>query len=176
VKRIFILKSMLFTDSLLHCTASESTYIMANIFDKQANGSILDRLEKLTPDSKPLWGKMTVSQMLWHCQKPIEVLTGKLPLKGGLLGFLFGKMAKNNFLRDKGFGKNSPTHPKFRTKDEPDFEHEKAELMAMIATLGEMGAESIGIDKHPFFGPMTDEEWSMLMYLHLDHHLKQFGV
>ncbi|RZJ28611.1 MAG: DUF1569 domain-containing protein, partial [Flavobacterium sp.] len=28
----------------------------------------------------------------------------------------------------------------------------------------------------PFFGPMTNQEWGMLMYLHLDHHLKQFDA
>ena len=29
---------------------------------------------------------------------------------------------------------------------------------------------------HPFFGKMTAEEWGMLGYKHLDHHLKQFDV
>jgi hypothetical protein len=149
---------------------------MANIFDSQANANILARLEKLTPETQPQWGKMTVSQMLLHCQKPIEVLTGKLALKGGLLGFLFGKMAKNNFLKSRGFSKNSPTHPKFRIAGEPDFQQEKATLLGMVGALGELGTKSISTQKHPFFGPMTDEQWGLLMYLHLDHHLKQFGV
>lgn len=149
---------------------------MEDIFDTQDNQSVLDRLAKLTPEMHPLWGKMTVSQMLVHCQKPIDVLTGKLQLKGGLLGFLFGKMAKNNFLKMRGFGKSSPTHPKFKIKDEPDFVTEKNVLITMVETLGKLGPESIGIDKHPFFGPMTNQEWGSLMYLHLDHHLKQFGV
>ncbi|HLA54680.1 MAG TPA: hypothetical protein VK623_01150, partial [Flavobacterium sp.] len=92
---------------------------MTNIFDKEANKDLVDRLEKLTPDAQPLWGKMNVSQMLWHCQKPIEVTMGKMPLKGGLLGFLFGKMAKNNFLKNRGFSKNSPTHPYFKTTETP---------------------------------------------------------
>jgi hypothetical protein len=29
---------------------------------------------------------------------------------------------------------------------------------------------------HPFFGPMTQQEWETLMWKHLDHHLRQFGV
>ena len=149
---------------------------MKDIFNPQDNLDIAQRLGQLTPESKPLWGKMTVSQMLVHCQKPIEVMTGKLPLKGGLLGFLFGKMAKNNFLKIQGFGKNSPTHPLFRVKNEPDFETEKRQLLDMVATMGQLGTNSIAIDKHPFFGPMTHEEWGSLMYIHLDHHLKQFGV
>ena len=117
-----------------------------------------------------------MAQMLVHCQKPIEVMTGKLQLKRGLLGFLFGKMAKNNFLKMQGFGKNSPTHPLFRVKNDADFDTEKQQLLDMVAAMGELGTNSIAIDKHPFFGPMTHEEWGSLMYIHLDHHLKQFGV
>ena len=32
------------------------------------------------------------------------------------------------------------------------------------------------LEGHPFFGAMTSEEWSVLMYKHLDHHLRQFGA
>ena len=149
---------------------------MEDIFNKDDNQNIVERLNNLTAESQPLWGKMAVSQMLVHCQKPIDVLTGKLQLKGGLLGFLFGKMAKNNFLKMRGFGKNAPTHPKFKIKDSPDFVSQRDLLVSMVETLGSLGPESIAIERHPFFGPMTNEEWGSLMYLHLDHHLKQFGV
>lgn len=149
---------------------------MEDIFNSQDNQNVVERLKKLTPESQPLWGMMTVSQMLVHCQKPIDVLTGKLLLKGGLLGFLFGKMAKNNFLKMRGFSKSAPTHPKFKIKDAPDFEKERNTLVTMVETMGDLGAESIGIDKHPFFGKMTTQEWGSLMYIHLDHHLKQFNV
>ena len=29
---------------------------------------------------------------------------------------------------------------------------------------------------HPIFGPMTDAEWMRWGYLHMDHHLRQFGA
>ena len=29
---------------------------------------------------------------------------------------------------------------------------------------------------HSFFGRLVPEEWAVLMYKHLDHHLRQFGV
>jgi hypothetical protein len=28
---------------------------------------------------------------------------------------------------------------------------------------------------HPFFGPMSREDWLRWGYLHADHHLRQFG-
>jgi uncharacterized protein DUF1569 len=30
--------------------------------------------------------------------------------------------------------------------------------------------------RHPIFGRMTDEEWLRWGYLHMDHHLRQFGA
>lgn len=41
---------------------------MGSLFNAEDNNSIRKRINKLTPDSKPLWGKMNVSQMLAHLQ------------------------------------------------------------------------------------------------------------
>ena len=29
---------------------------------------------------------------------------------------------------------------------------------------------------HPAFGPLPNWEWGRMVYLHIDHHFKQFGV
>ena len=149
---------------------------MANIFDKEANAQLLERLGKLTADTKPAWGKMTVSQMVVHCQKPLDVAVGKLVLSGGLLGLLFGKMAKNSFIKNRSFSRNSPTAPQFKIGGTPDFETEKETLMSIVEAFGRIGPDIITNKKHPFFGVMTDEEWGILHYIHLDHHLVQFGL
>ncbi len=147
-----------------------------NIFNTEDNRNILTRLEMLSAASKPLWGKMNVSQMLLHCQKPLDVATGKLVLKHGLIGWLFGKMAKKSILKKVGFGKNSPTAPEFKITDIPDFEKEKKVLIDLVTEFGQKGPAVIVNKKHPFFGMMSDEEWGMLQYIHLDHHLKQFRL
>ena len=146
-----------------------------NIFDLEANVGLVRRLEQLTPQSKPIWGKMSVCQMLKHCQKPMDVAEGKLNIKGGILGFLFGKMAKNNFLKGD-FKRNSPTAAEFKIVGEPDYDTEWNVLMRMITKFREKGPDVIVNKKHPIFGEMTEEEWGVLNYKHLDHHLKQFGV
>lgn len=149
---------------------------MTNIFDKEDNAELLNRLQELTSESKPLWGKMTAAQMVLHAQRPLEVALGTLMLKGGLLGFLFGKMAKNSFLKKLAFSKNSPTAPQFKINFAPDFEKEKNELIRIVSEFGNTGPAIIANKHHPFFGEMTDEEWGKLHYIHLDHHLKQFGL
>lgn len=87
---------------------------MQSLFNKEDNDVIKERLEKLTPRSVPLWGKMNVAQMLAHLQQPILVAFGELKLKRGILGFLFGKMAKKQMLADKSFKKNMPTVREFK--------------------------------------------------------------
>ncbi len=137
---------------------------------------LIERIDRLTADSKPLWGKMNAAQMLLHCQKPLDVAEGTLPLKQGLIGFLFGKMAKNDFLKRSEFKKNLPTAPSFKIVSETDFGSEKEILIKQIIKFREEGPSAIKNKKHPFFGEMTDEEWGVLGYKHLDHHLRQFGV
>jgi len=34
----------------------------------------------------------------------------------------------------------------------------------------------ITVMNHPFWGKMTYKDWNKLMWKHIDHHLKQFGV
>ena len=148
---------------------------MDNIFVKEDNQELLDRLDKLSPKSKPLWGKMNVCQMVTHCQKPLEVAEGKLKLKRGLLGLLFGKLAKNNFLKN-GFKKNMQTIPAFKIDETLEFETEWTMLKNLVKSFGEKGPEIIAEKEHPIFGKMTEEEWGVLQYKHLDHHLKQFDV
>lgn len=149
---------------------------MANIFEKQANQSLVERLEKLHAETQPQWGKMNAAQVVLHCQKPLDVADGKLVLKRSLIGFLFGKMAKNDFLKRAEFKKNLPTAPEFKITVSPEFEKEKQVLLELIRKFGTMGPKVLVNKKHPFFGTMNDDEWGILQYKHLDHHLNQFGL
>ncbi len=136
---------------------------------------IIVRIENLKADSKAHWGKMNVAQMLEHCEKPILVSQGKLPVRRSFIGFLFGKMAKKSLLNNHHFKKNLPTDSNFVIKNEADFEKSKMNLIDLIKGL-ENGQMSFHNENHPFFGKMSKEEWHILTTKHLDHHLRQFGV
>ena len=147
-----------------------------DIFNQQANQSLQDRLQRLKIDTMPVWGKMNAAQMVLHCQKPLDVSDGKLVLNRSLIGFLFGRMAKNSFLKKDALSKNMPTAPQFKITHNPEFEKEKQVLMDVIKKFGDVGPKVIVNKKHPFFGTMTDDEWGILQYKHLDHHFTQFGL
>ena len=149
---------------------------MANIFNIEDNATLIRRIENLTPKTVPLWGVMSVSQMLLHCQKPLDVADGTLMLKRGLIGFLFGKIAKADFLKRDEFKKSLPTVPSFKISEPADFTTAKEGLLERIVRFREKGPAVLANMKHPFFGDMNEEEWGILQYKHLDHHLRQFGV
>jgi hypothetical protein len=149
---------------------------MKELFDKSHASEILERLKKLEPDSKPLWGKMNVSQMLSHIQGPIEVGLGDKKLKRTFIGLLFGKIAKRKLYGDGPFTRNLPTDASFVRKGDHDFEMEKQKVVELLNRFVAAGPEGLTKNPHPFFGKLTPTEWSSSSWKHLDHHLSQFGV
>jgi hypothetical protein len=149
---------------------------MPSIFNTTDNQQLIERIEKLTAETQPNWGKMSVGQMLSHCQGPIDVAFGDLKLKSNFLLLILGKMIKGKMLKAKHFGKNSPTAKDFIRTGQYDFEQAKTDLIKKVKVFATEGTTAIKVDKHPFFGRMTTEEWDNLQWKHLDHHLYQFGV
>ncbi|MDB5230623.1 MAG: hypothetical protein JWN76_1428 [Chitinophagaceae bacterium] len=150
--------------------------INKNLFEPGVADEILNRVSNLSADTKPLWGKMSVAQMVAHCQAPTEIALGDKKLKKSFIGFLFGKIAKKQLLEEKPFKKSLPTAPEFVVKNERKFEQEKQKLETLIHRLVIADKDLIASHIHPFFGKMTAEQWGILNYKHLDHHLRQFGA
>ncbi len=149
---------------------------MKSLFNTTYNQELIARINKLNPDTKPLWGKMRVEQMLAHSQTPLLIALGEQKLKGGLMAFLFGKIAKKQLVKDEPFKKNLPTAPSFIVKNERNFYEEKNKLTGLVQRFGKSNADEIAERPHPFFGKLTADEWNTLQWKHLDHHLRQFGV
>ncbi len=146
-----------------------------SLFDPAGLRTMLARLDALRADSKRQWGKMDVAQMLAHCQQPLRVALGELKLKRMLIGILFGRLAKKKLLAPKPWKPGMPTAPEFKIVDARDFAREKAALRALVERFGQGGPAALTKQPHPFFGPLTVEEWQALQWRHLDHHLRQFG-
>lgn len=147
---------------------------LKDLFDPLVKRDILDRINKLSPQSQPQWGKMNGAQMLAHLQMPIGSALGLYTLPRTLLGRIVGGLVKSGMYSEKPFKRNSPTDPSFvMTGHEKDFGKEKQSIIAMINDFKE---ENIKNEIHPFFGKLTKEQWSKAMYKHVDHHLRQFGV
>ena len=144
-----------------------------NLFDGVVKQDIINRINALTPHSQSQWGKMNVTQMLAHCQMPLGVATGKHKLKRNFLLSLIGPLFKKQLFNDQPFKKNLPTDKSFIIANPQEFEKEKRNLIDMVTVFAEA---TMSGEPHPFFGKLTNEEWSKGTWKHLDHHLQQFGV
>ena len=149
---------------------------MPSLFRASDAQDLLARVQRLEPNSKALWGKMNPAQMLAHCQVPLGVATGELRLGRSWIGVLLGWLAKRQLLADKPFGKNLPTAAEFRADGPRDFARERAQVVTLIEKIQANGAAGLTAQPHPFFGKLSVAQWEALMWKHLDHHLRQFGV
>jgi hypothetical protein len=92
-----------------------------------------------------------------------------------LIGLLIKPLV---FGDDKPIRRNSPSSPELFMADptQCEFERERAQLIQAIDRLVTAGAAGCTQHPHPFFGPLKPQQWAILMYKHVDHHLRQFGV
>jgi hypothetical protein len=151
---------------------------MKNLFDATVANQVKARLKKLEPQSERHWGKMTAPQMLAHCSVSMQWAVGEVvPEKGALPARLMGRLVKPMVFRNEDpLRKNSPTAGSLIVSDERDLGKERERLSGLIDKFVVGGAAGCTKNPHSFFGKMTPEEWAILMYKHLDHHLRQFGV
>ncbi|MBR9833080.1 DUF1569 domain-containing protein [bacterium] len=147
------------------------------MFEKEKVDSIIARINLLTTNSQPVWGKMSVSQMLSHCCVSYELVYENYhPKPKGIKKWLLTKFVKPIVVSEKPYKNNSRTAPEFIIVAEKDFDVEKKRLIEYIIktqTLGEAYFDQL--ESHAF-GKLTVREWNTLFSKHLEHHLKQFGV
>jgi hypothetical protein len=140
---------------------------------------ILRRLKVVGPDRAARWGRMSAHQMICHLSDSLRMATGQKPVgqAGGLLHRTFLKWIVLYLpLRwpagiltipeiDQEIGGTRPV----------DFAADVAELEGLLDLIT---AQSGSVDRrvHPVFGRMSEAAWLRWAYLHMDHHLRQFGA
>jgi DinB superfamily len=133
------------------------------------------RMLSVAADDRPLWGKMTAPQMMWHLACSCEVALGER-LVGSLKGpptWLMKWAALRSGFR---WPKDLKTTPELMLAMEESAGAEFAEVTAVAVERMEMLAKGSRLAlSHPMFGSMTAKDWMRWGYLHADHHLRQFG-
>lgn len=150
---------------------------MKSVFNPNDSAELISRIEKLNANSKANWGKMSVAQMLAHCNVTYElVYDNKHPKPNAFKKFILKALVKNLVVNEKPYKKSSQTAPEFVIKDEKNFEEEKTRLINHIKKTQELGEAYFDNKESHSFGPLTKTEWNNMFYKHLDHHLTQFGA
>lgn len=152
---------------------------MKSLFDSQIKLEILNRINNLSENKKPLWGKMNVNQMVCHCSDQLRMAMNVRQTKD-VGSFITKKILKNLVF----LGLKAPKG-KVQTLVELN-QHLKGtkptnfsdDIKTLKNLLDEFCCknEKFAWGIHGAFGKLTYEQWGKLAYLHLDHHLEQFGV
>ncbi|MBZ5611968.1 MAG: DUF1569 domain-containing protein [Acidobacteriia bacterium] len=149
---------------------------MSTLADPKARTSCSDRLSRLDPNTRPKWGRMTAHQMVCHLDDSFLVATGD-KYASPASNFLTKTVTKWVALRtafpwphgvktrpeiEQGSGGTAPS----------DWERDCARLRQSILDF----AARTTFAAHPIFGEMSQRDWLVWGYRHVDHHLRQFGV
>jgi hypothetical protein len=150
---------------------------MKNLYEPATAQEIKDRIARLGPASQRQWGKMTAAQAMAHCSLVMEWAVGDIRPPRMFIGRILAPLVKSKVLKDEAqMGRNAPTSKSLVVSDDRDLATERQRLTALVDRFASAGPSGCTTHPHSFFGPLTPDEWSALMYKHLDHHLRQFGV
>ncbi|MBK7868669.1 MAG: DUF1569 domain-containing protein [Ignavibacteriales bacterium] len=151
---------------------------MKSLLNPVDKAEMLKRIGEVTPKDPSLWGKMNVHEMLVHAADQVRLSFGekRSPYRGTMMTSTFvkflvllgmpipkGKIETTAELK-QGVGGTKLTA----------FEQDRAILSDMVNNFETKYGET-GFRKHPVFGDLNKHQWGRLAYLHLNHHLKQFG-
>ena len=139
---------------------------------------ILGRLGNLRQDSLRQWGKMNAHQAVCHLCDSFRGVMGDRELSGKPMWI--GKFVKWVALDSPlMWTRGTPTMPevdqmKLGTKP-VEFGADVNKLRRLEARFSEVPRD-FSWKPHPFFGEMRERDWMKWGWLHMDHHLRQFGV
>ncbi len=151
-----------------------------SLFNKSDYDSIVSRINKLSDDSKNQWGKMTVNQMICHVTDPFRDVMNVRNTKPVIPSFL-RPIAKKFIITVKPWKPNTPTMKLYKQGDggngtkPTNFENDKKVLLDFLSNFSSVD-KNYQFGNHGGLGKLTRDENGFLMWKHLDHHLRSFGV
>jgi hypothetical protein len=147
---------------------------MKSVFNPAVHRELQDRVQRLNPQQRPQWGTMSAVQMVVHLTDSLRMASGELDVAPKKVAIRFSPL-KQLALYVLPIPKGLPTSPELIARKPADWTAEIADLREQLNGLVERGAEALA-PSHPAFGTLTARQWGVLVYRHMDHHLRQFGV
>jgi hypothetical protein len=152
---------------------------MRSLLNQRDKQEIIERLRRVRPDSQRQWGKMTAHQMICHLTDSFKIGTGE-KVASSKINFLNRTLVKWAALKlPMTWPKDVQTMPEADQEiggtPPAEFERDVKALEEIVERFSS-SERDFKWHQHPFFGEMSDAHWLRWGYLHMDHHLRQFGV
>ena len=137
---------------------------------------ILERLSGLRENSTARWVRMTPHQAVCHLSDSFLACLGEMSVSSATGLFQRTLMKWGALYFPAPWPKGVPTRPEIDQvagagTPPADFDRDIARLRALVDRFALADSWSV----HPIFGAMKHSEWMRWAYLHMDHHLRQFG-
>jgi len=140
---------------------------------------LINSLQKLEQDQKPIWGKMTPHHMVEHLYKTVQASINEITLK------IYSEerripVFKKLFFGDRPFPKefmNPAVGPDLLPLQFDNLKTAIFELDKVINRYNKYFENNVSVKTiHPIFGYLTKDEWDLFHQKHFKHHLSQFGI
>jgi len=151
---------------------------MKTLADSKCRHEIETRLDRLRPDTPRRWGKMSAPQMVCHLAYGFRLYMGLRSAADQSSPFL------RTVVKWIAIWVPIPWPHGFRTVPEldqnrwgtapGDFRRDVDEVLRLMNHMAAQPRDFTW-QAHPHFGRLSDVEWMRLGYLHVNHHLRQFG-
>jgi hypothetical protein len=150
-----------------------------NLADSRCRQEIVGRIGRMRPDAERRWGKMTAPQMICHLNDAFLGVMGERPVA------ILEKYRARKTIKWLALYFPRPWPTGVPTRPEVDQEHsgtKPTEFAADVRLLTELverfskKPRDFAFCPHPIFLEMTERQWMRWGYLHVDHHLRQFGA
>jgi len=148
---------------------------MRTIFEPSACAEVIERFDRLSPESPSNWGRMDAPRMVCHVADALRQALGEINanlVKSPLAVFPFNWLLIHVLPWPKGKAR-SPSE--FLERKPATWEADVAECKRLIRAAHSRGADA-DWPISPTFGRISGRSFGVLVYKHLDHHLRQFGV
>ena len=152
---------------------------MMTLESPRVRTELLDRLGRLRPDSARQWGRMSAHQMVCHLCDSARMAIGEREVSPAT------GLYQRTLLKWIALYAPLPWPPGILTRPEVDqiaggthpgeFSMDIETLRGLTARLAEEAPRIAG-RFHPIFGRLSRRAWMRWAFLHMDHHLRQFGV
>jgi Protein of unknown function (DUF1569) len=147
---------------------------MKSIWQDDARRELSGRVARLAWDRRAEWGKFTAPKMVCHLADSLRMAMGDLTVAPRRLPIRYPPL-KQLIIYVAPFPKGAPTAPELLTREPREWANDVADLQSLLGR----AATDRNVDawpEHPAFGRLSKRAWGVLIYRHMDHHLRQFSA
>jgi Protein of unknown function (DUF1569) len=147
---------------------------MKSIWQEETRRELHDRMARLAWDRRAEWGRFTAPKMVCHLADSLRMAVGDLKVAPKKSPIRYPPL-KQLIVYLAPFPKGVPTAPELLAREPREWTDDVADVQSLLGRAAASRTTDAWPD-HPVFGTLSKRAWGVLIYRHMDHHLRQFGA